>query len=166
MKKFTKILAAVFALVCMVSAMAVTASAKSSLYVGASNNGQGFVYDSEANPKLQTGAVQVKAPTVPVPTVCPAPATAPAPCCCCKKDCGCCQPGGKCTCGKDCKCQCCNKKPVPPKGPDCVYPPAPGLMGPGPEMMVYQVPTATLATEPQLPPEMIAASPIPVKAAK
>lgn len=64
MKKFTKILVAILALACMVSVMAVSASAavKNEVYVAASNNGEGFVFDSNANPKLQTGKVDVKVP--------------------------------------------------------------------------------------------------------
>lgn len=64
MKKFTKILVAVLALACMVSVMAISVSAapKTELYIGASNNGQGFVFDSNSNPKLKTGKVDVKVP--------------------------------------------------------------------------------------------------------
>lgn len=64
MKKFTKILVAILALACMVSVMAVSASAavKNEVYVAASNNGEGFVFDSNADPKLQTGKVDVKVP--------------------------------------------------------------------------------------------------------
>lgn len=93
MKKFTKILVGILALACMVSVMAVSASAavKSEVYVGASNNGQGFVFDSNANPKLQTGKVDVKVPEVQVPSF-----PAPAP-----QNCGC----TNCQCGPNCGCQ-------------------------------------------------------------
>lgn len=95
MKKFTKILVAILALACMVSVMAVSASAavKSEVYVGASNNGQGFVFDSNGSPKLQTGKVDVKVPEVQVPQVTFA---VPAP-----QNCGC----KNCQCGPNCGCQ-------------------------------------------------------------
>lgn len=98
MKKITKILVAVLALACMVSVMAVSASAapKTELYIGASNNGQGFVFDSNGNPKLQTGKVDVKVPQpqdFAVPDFPAAPVPAQTQNCGCKnctcKDCGC-----------------------------------------------------------------------------
>lgn len=97
MKKITKILVAVLALACMVSVMAVSASAapKTELYIGASNNGQGFVFDSNGNPKLQTGKVDVKAPQTQdfaIPDFPAVPVSAQAQNCGCKdctrKDCG------------------------------------------------------------------------------
>lgn len=134
MKKLTRILAAVFALVCMISAMAVTASAavNSQVYVGVSNNGQGFIYDSNSDPKLKTGEVDVKvpAPELNMMPVKPGTPIEPAPfvsngCTCCKdctcKDCACGKPGGSCqdcacckngckdcACCKDCTCKNCN----------------------------------------------------------
>lgn len=91
MKKITKILVTVLALACMVSVMAVSASAapKTELYIGASNNGQGFVFDSNGNPKLQTGKVDVKVPQTQdfaVPDFPAAPVPAQDQNCGCKKD--------------------------------------------------------------------------------
>ncbi len=68
MKKFTKILTAVLCLATMFSMMAVTASAKTTVYSAAAINGQGYVFDSEADPKLQTGKVDIKTPDLNVPT--------------------------------------------------------------------------------------------------
>lgn len=103
MKKFTKILVAILALACMVSVMAVSASAavKSEVYVGASNNGQGFVFDSNANPKLQTGKVDVKVPEVQVPQVTFTVPGAPVPGYPAPQNCGC----TNCQCGPNCGCQ-------------------------------------------------------------
>lgn len=142
-KHLSKIFALVLALAAVLSISVICASAapiEHHSYFGASVNGNGFVYDSDANPKFQSGKVDVK-----MPESCSKDCTCPV--CTCGKDCPCCKDGkcccaeGKCTC-KDCKCDCISCAPC-----------------------MMTVPTKELQADP-ISPDMLAAMPIPVPAQK
>ena len=67
-KQISRILGFLLCLAAMMSVLAVSASAKPvecHKYAAVSVNGNGFVYDSDADPKLKTGKVEVKEPEMP-----------------------------------------------------------------------------------------------------